>query len=82
LLYRALGKTVEANAWAEKLRKEHPNSPPAKNRQSSLDANFRLFLSAADSNEDDIHGFFLVDRDVDLHHFFASPVQKESQKSK
>jgi RNA polymerase sigma factor (sigma-70 family) len=82
LVYRALGKTVEANAWAEKLAKEHPNSPPARNRQSSLDANFRLFLSAADSNEDDIHGFFLVDRDVDLHHFFASPVQKESQKSK
>jgi len=82
LVYRALGKTVEANAWAEKLRKEHPNSPPAKNRQSSLDANFRLFLSAANSSEDDIHGFFLVDRDVDLHQFFSFPLQKETQKSK
>jgi RNA polymerase sigma factor (sigma-70 family) len=82
LVYRALGKTVEANAWAEKLRKQHPNSPPAKNRQSSLDANFRLFLSAAEGNEDEVHGFFLGDRDVNLQHFFSSPLQSEPQKSK
>jgi RNA polymerase sigma factor (sigma-70 family) len=32
LVYRALGKAVEANAWGEKLKKEYPNSPAAKQR--------------------------------------------------
>jgi RNA polymerase sigma factor (sigma-70 family) len=34
LVYRSLGKTVEADAWRDKLRKEHPQSPAAKTTQS------------------------------------------------
>jgi RNA polymerase sigma factor (sigma-70 family) len=34
LVYRSLGKTVEADAWRDKLRKEHPDSPAAKRVQT------------------------------------------------
>jgi hypothetical protein len=37
LVYRALGKPVEAKAWGDKLKREHPNSNAAKQRQSSLE---------------------------------------------
>lgn len=30
LVYRSLGKTVEADAWRDKLKKEHPRSPAAR----------------------------------------------------
>jgi RNA polymerase sigma factor (sigma-70 family) len=36
LVYRALGKTVEANAWGDKLKTEHPNSPAANHRQNPI----------------------------------------------
>lgn len=39
LMYRSQGKIVEADAWRDKLRKEHPDAPAAKgNEQSSLAA--------------------------------------------
>jgi len=36
LIYRSLGKTLEANAWREKLQKDYPASPAAKMKLSSL----------------------------------------------
>jgi len=38
LIYRSQGKTVEADAWRDKLLKEHPKSPAAKGLQQSSSA--------------------------------------------
>jgi tetratricopeptide (TPR) repeat protein len=35
LIYRSQGKTVEADAWRDKLLKEHPKSPAAKALQQT-----------------------------------------------
>jgi RNA polymerase sigma factor (sigma-70 family) len=37
MVYLSLGKKVEADAWAEKLKKEYPNSPAAQQRFSRLE---------------------------------------------
>src|SRR5947208_14059519 len=38
LIYRSQGKTVEADAWRDKLFKEHPKSPAAKALQQTSSA--------------------------------------------
>jgi RNA polymerase sigma factor (sigma-70 family) len=42
LIYRSQGKTVEADAWREKLLKEHPKSPAAKAAQKTTMATPQL----------------------------------------
>jgi hypothetical protein len=34
-IYRSLGKTVEADAWRDKLKKEHPRSPAARTARTN-----------------------------------------------
>ena len=79
LVYRALGKTVEANAWREKLRKEHPDSPAAKNRQSSLEGNFRQFLALDGDFRD---SYLDADKGIDFRQLIGAPPQTELQKDK
>jgi RNA polymerase sigma factor (sigma-70 family) len=59
LVYRALGKTVEANAWGDKLKKEYPNSPAAKHRQISLGVTPRFSLTDIELDAAEVQVFFL-----------------------
>ncbi len=44
LIYRSQGKTVEADAWRDKLRKEHASSPAAKTAQELPHGEFELSI--------------------------------------
>jgi RNA polymerase sigma factor (sigma-70 family) len=44
MVYRSLGKNVEANAWGEKLRKEHPKSAAAQSRPAVVEGRFIIQL--------------------------------------
>jgi RNA polymerase sigma factor (sigma-70 family) len=60
LTYRAQGKNVEADAWSAKLKKEHPNSPAAKQRLSALENRGPgATISEIHLNSDDAVIFFL-----------------------
>ena len=45
LVYRSLGKTVEADAWRDKLKKEHPKSSAAKTAQNPPAVHVEMSLS-------------------------------------
>jgi len=70
LVYRALGKTVEANAWSEKLKKEYPDSPAAKHRQTSMESNYRIITDNA-----------ILELDA-IEVYFATPLRKEEPPKK
>jgi hypothetical protein len=59
LVYRALGKTVEADAWRDKLKKDYPTSPAWKHRQSSQPRINSLWL-IEDAQLDEIEVYFAL----------------------
>lgn len=44
IIYRSQGKTVEADAWRDKLKKEHPQSPAAKALQQISSSNANIWF--------------------------------------
>jgi RNA polymerase sigma factor (sigma-70 family) len=57
LVYRSLGKTVEADAWRDKLRKEHPESPAAKRvRTNQTGDSFWFDVGFSDNRDGGITG--------------------------
>jgi RNA polymerase sigma factor (sigma-70 family) len=50
LIYRSQGKTVEADAWREKLLKEHPQSPAAKALQQTSSVNPQIWVDYLNVN--------------------------------
>jgi len=50
LIYRSQGKAVEADAWREKLLKEHPQSPAAKAVQQTSSVNPQIWVDYLNVN--------------------------------
>src|SRR5262245_54675372 len=50
LIYRSQGKTVEADAWREKLLKEHPQSPAAKALQQTSSVHPQIWVDYLNVN--------------------------------
>lgn len=51
MVYRSLGKNVEANAWGEKLRQEFPKSAAAQSRPASFEGRFIIQLAPEKKDE-------------------------------